>query len=324
MKWKLALGAAVLGLASGACDESLMTPGVRQDTPIFGVGEHGGGSPFSITFHSARDGNFEIYLMHADGSSQVRITEDAAEDIWPDLSTNRRYLAFASNRTGNREILVLDLRTGALVNVSQSPADDNWPRFSPNGREIAFHSNRDGNYEIYVANADGSGTPRRVTNDPQLDQWPDWSPDGKRIAFRRGMDIYTIDAAAEEQNSQRLTHLPLTLDQMPVWSPNGKQLAFMSFREGYCAVFLMGVEGDTPQSPAINLTPKDPADPATAWCSRAPAWSGNGQAIYFMSFRPSTGGAGAAFNELFVMNADGSRATRLTISAGEDGGPRAR
>jgi Tol biopolymer transport system component len=43
-----------------------------------------------------------------------------------------------------------------------------------------------------------------------------------------------------------------------------------------------------------------------------------------MSFRPSTGGAGAAFNEIFVMNADGSGQTRLTFTAREDGGPRAR
>lgn len=302
-----------------ACDESV--PPIVSPGPVFsGIG----GPPGSVVFHSQRDGNSEIYMMNADGSAQTRVTEDAGEDIWPDLSPNGRYATFASNRTGNREILVQDLANGTITNISQSSADDNWPRFSPNGHEVAFHSNRDGNYEIYVAAADGSGVPRRVTNNALLDQWPDWSPNGKLIAFRRGMDVFVIEANGEEQNPRRLTNLPATLDQMPVWSPNGKQLAFMSFREGYCSVFVMHATGDTPEHPAVNLTPKDPADPNSAWCSRAPAWSANGQQIYFMSFRPSTGGSGAAFNEIFVMNADGGAPTRLTSVSGEDGGPQFR
>jgi len=309
----------------GACAEQPYSPVAESaGPPAFAIGEHGGGPPGSLTFHSARDGNFEIYVANADGGGARRITQDAGEDIWPDLSPNGQYVAFASNRYGNREILVMDLVSGSVVNVSQSASDDNWPRFSPDGQHVAFHSNRDGNYEIYVASTDGSGSPWRVTNNAALDQWPDWSPDGKRIAFRRGLDVWTIDAGAEEQNAQQLTHLPATLDQMPVWSPNGQRIAFMSFREGYCSVFVMDASGDTPGNPAVNLTPKDAADASAAWCSRAPAWSRTGQEIYFMSFRPATGGAGAAFNELFVMNADGSNPTRLTWSAGEDGGPQAR
>lgn len=312
-----------------------LTPTVAGDA-LLGVAEHGGGppsgppkidsrdlSPRSLVFYSARDGNLEIYSMNTDGGDQRRVTDHPADDIWPDLSRDGRFVTFASNRTGDREIFVQDLMTGSVVNVSQSSADDNWPRWSPDGHEIAFHSNRDGNYELYVARADGTGPPRRVTNNSLLDQWPDWSPDGKSLAFRRGMDVWVIDADGEESNPRQLTFLP-TLDQMPVWSPNGKHLAFMSFREGYCSVFVMGAAGDLPSSPAVNLTPKDPGDPNSAWCSRAPAWSRYGQEILFMSFRPVTGGTGGGFNEIFVMNADGSNVRRLTTSALEDGGPQGR
>jgi TolB protein len=132
------------------------------------------------------------------------------------------------------------------------------------------------------------------------------------------MDVYVMDV--DGGNLERLTNLPATLDQMAVWSPNGKRLAFMSFRDGYCSVFAMNADGSDP----VNLTPKAAADPPAAWCSRAPAWSRNSQQIYFMSFRPSTGGSGAAYNDIFVMNADGSDVERLTYTSGEDGGPRAR
>ena len=318
--------AVIIPLAVIACDHSALTEaGVLSARsgwePLLAVGAHGGGPPGSIVFHSARDGNplRKIYVMNADGSGLRAITDGPGNDLWPDLSPDGRFVAFASNRTGNNEIFVADLGGGTLVNVSNDGGDDNWPRWSPNGRRIAFHSNRDGNYNLYTVNADGADL-RRVTTDPALDQWPDWSPDGKQLAFRRGMDVYVLDADGEEQNVRRLTNLPATIDQMPVWSPNGKQIAFMSLREGYPSVFLMSAEGDTPEHPAVNLTPKDPADPASAWLSRAPAWSKNGQQIYFMSFRPSTGGD----VEIFVMNADGTGVTRLTYSAGEDGGPQTR
>jgi TolB protein len=280
------------------------------------VGEHGGGPPGSIVFYSRRGGSLaKIYSMNADGSDIVPLTSGAGNDLWPDLSPNGRLLAFASNRTGNNEIYVLDLKTGALTNVSNSSADDSWPRWSPNGRELAFHSNRAGNYDIYVVGFDGSDL-RQATTSPALDQWPDWSPDGKRLAFRRDLDIYVADADRVESNVERLTFRPTIIDQMPVWSPNGQQIAFMSFRDGYCAVFLMNADG----SGEVNLTPKAPTDAAATWCSRAPAWSRNGQQIYFMSFRPSTNGD----VELFVMDRDGGNLTRLTNSAGEDGGPQSR
>jgi TolB protein len=305
-----------------ACDqpgpsEPGLAPGPGSER-FWAASEHGGGPPASVVFYSARLGNPKIYVMNADGTGQQVITGGTGGDFWPDLSPDGRFVAFRSTRTGNNEIFVADLAGGTPVNISNDGGDDDWPRWSPNGQRIAFHSNRDGNYNVYTVNPDGTDL-RRVTNDPVLDQWPDWSPDGRQLAFRRGMDVYVLDAGGEEQNVRGLTNLP-TLDQMPVWSPDGRQIAFMSLRDGYPSVFLMSADGDTPAQPAINLTPKDPADPASAWLSRAPAWSMNGQQIYFMSRRPST----ANDVEIFVMNADGSEVTRLTFAAGEDGGPQTR
>ena len=307
-----------IGLSLAGCERSLPSESLARPSAQAFRGQ-GGGPPGSLVFHSARAGNLEIYRTDADGRDPQRITNDPAEDVWPDISPNGRFVAFASMRTGNREIFVLDLDEETVVNVSQSSGDDNWPRWSPNGRQIAFHSNRDGNYNIYVVDLDGSDL-RRVTTSTLLDQWPDWSPNGQRLVFRRGFDIYTADADGEEQNVVRLTNLPTTTNQMATWSPNGQQIAFMSLRDGYCSIFIMSADGETPENPAVNLTPKGPLDANSAWCSRAPAWSRNGQQIYFQSVRVSTG----SNVELFVMNADGTGLQQLTTSPGEDGGPRVR
>ena len=56
--------------------------------------------------------------------------------------------------------------------------------YSPDGSRVAFERAN----EIYVANANGTGTPRNLTNDCRLDSAPAWSHDGTRIAFVRRSD----------------------------------------------------------------------------------------------------------------------------------------
>lgn len=278
----------------------------------FGVEGAGQGVPGSLTFFSARDGNNEIYVMDRDGGRPVRLTDHPASDVDPDLSTNGRDIVFTSNRSGNTDIFVMDSTGRNPVNLTNHPANDGWARWSPNGRHIAFHSFRDGNFELYLMDSDG-GALTRLTHHPGVDQYADWSPDGHEIAFRRDTDIYVLDLASGD--ARRLTAAP-PLNQMPVWSPNGQQIAFMSSRAGYPSVFLMNADG----SDQRNLTPKQPGDADSDWISRAPSWSASGREIYFMSSRPETG----LDTEIFVVNADGGDARRLTHSVGVDGSPRSR
>jgi Tol biopolymer transport system component len=273
----------------------------------------------SIVFYSARDGhpNDQIYVMEPDGDHPVRVTYDTASDVDPDTSPDGQEIVFTSNQTetGNNNIFIRD-RWGTVRNLTNNSATDEWARWSPDGKQIVFDSNRDaGVFEVYVMNADGSN-PRRLTDPPTLGRHPGWSPDGKKIIFRRGIDIYTINTDGSGGDPEPLTsEVAPSFAQMPAWSPDGRYIAFMSFREGYCSVFRMTADG----SEQINLTPKEPGDPPTSWCSRAPAWSANGRRIFFMSSRPSTGGQ----NQIFVMKFDGTDVRQLT-DTGTNGSPRAR
>ena len=42
-----------------------------------------------IAFHSNRDGNWNIFVMNADGSDQTRLTDDLAADSWAELVARR-------------------------------------------------------------------------------------------------------------------------------------------------------------------------------------------------------------------------------------------
>jgi Tol biopolymer transport system component len=268
------------------------------------------GTPQSIAFHSNREGNNEIYVMNPDGSDQTRLTMESRNDVRPDVSPNGKQIVFSSNRitpeanpTGDFEIFVMNSDGGGVRQLTFNGAEDSWPRWSPNGRWIAFHSNVDGNFEIYVIRPDGMDL-TRVTDYPSgLDQYPEWSPDGKQLAIRRDTDLYLIDL--DGSNPIQLTAGATGFNQMASWSPDGKRLAFLSTREGYPSVFVTDADGKN----QINLTPKPEGVPASAWSSRAPGWSRNGQHIYFTARRPGVDG-----NEnIFVMNADGTDVTQLTF-----------
>ena len=220
----------------------------------------GRGVPGGQAFFTARDGNNEIYIAEWDGRRPLRITDDPASDVDPDISPNGRDIVFTSNRTGNNDLYVVGSRGGMAVSLTNNSANDGWARWAPDGEQIVFHSNRDGNFELYVMDRDGSGQ-MRLTNYQGIDQFPEWSPDGREIAFRRDVDIHVLEVASGQM--RRLTDAP-PLNQMPSWSPDGKQLAFMSMRAGYISVFLMNADG----SGQRNLTPKDAGDSDSDWISR--------------------------------------------------------
>jgi pSer/pThr/pTyr-binding forkhead associated (FHA) protein/tetratricopeptide (TPR) repeat protein len=61
-----------------------------------------------IAFMSSRDGNWEIYVMNADGSGLKRLTNDAAHDGLPVWSPDGKSLAFVSNSGGSWAVWVMN------------------------------------------------------------------------------------------------------------------------------------------------------------------------------------------------------------------------
>ena len=152
-----------------------------------------------IAFQSDRDGNSEIYMMGCDGSGQVNLTNNSADDKQPSWATGGR-LTFSSNRNaeGGFDIYLLTLDPWGIIRLTTNAANDESPALSLDGSKAAFVSYRDsdGDAEIYVMTiSDGSLV--KITDNTAADMDPAWSPDGTKLVFasdRDGdFDIYTVN-----------------------------------------------------------------------------------------------------------------------------------
>src|SRR5579871_5295266 len=139
------------------------------------------------------------------------------------------------------------LAASALVSAAPRPIthEDVWlmkqvgaPAPSPDGKwvvvsvtEPAYDESKQVS-DLWIVPADGSASPRRLTNSRAAESGVQWSPDSRRIAFstRREGDeasqIYIIDIAAGGE-AQRVTSLS-TGASSPKWRPDGGAIAFTS------------------------------------------------------------------------------------------------
>ena len=216
-----------------------------------------------IVFSSFREGDREIYVINADGSSERPLTHNEASDIDPNWSPDGEEILFSSNRDGNREIYVMNADGSQPRRLTHNESVDVEPDWSPDGTQILFSSNRDGNREIYVMNADGSQL-RRLTHNNVTDEDPEWSPDGTQMLFTSERDgpsplyIFTMDTQTVIPIDPIVENYGYALwPEEPSWSSDGTQILFTARSE----IHLMNIDG----TDLRQLTYNDVYDGQPVW-----------------------------------------------------------
>jgi TolB protein len=259
---------------------------LREQEPIGG----------EIVFVSERDdASGEVYVMNADGTGVVRLTNDWHFDLYPARVAFTRM----PYQTGNLDVYVMNADGTNVTRLTTTAASDWDASWSPDGSKIAFVSERDDSFgEVYLMNADGTAVTRLTSNAGAFDNAPSWSPDGSRIAFVSSAggseDIYVVNV-----DGSGLTNLTndSNSDGAPAWSPDGSMIAFvkyLSYWEG-AHIFLMRADGS-----GVRQLTADLGNPGRV------TWSGDGSRIAFDAEL-------YGIKDVFVMNADGSGITNLTL-----------
>jgi Tol biopolymer transport system component len=231
---------------------------------------------------------------NGEGDNLTQITgnpPDPVHNFQSAFSPDGKKMAFVSARDGNNEIYVMN-PDGTQTRLTNNTIVDSRPVFSPDGQRIAF-SRRDGPTgtdpntradDIYVMNADGTGTPIRLTSGRASDTHANFAPDGGRIAFTSNRDgdfeIYTMDAADPDGdgNGENLTkitdnstvlvnnaNVPVT-DEFPAFSPDGRKLAFSSNRDGNFEIYTMEAAPEDPtDNKPVRLTNTPEPDSKPDW-----------------------------------------------------------
>jgi TolB protein len=286
-------------------------PVLDEITPVTGI----------IAFYSDRDGNPEIYTIHADGSHETRLTNNPGFDDSPAISPDGKKIAFLSSRNDpapkfpdlKYDIYIMNIDGSNLQQLTSTNVAEDHPAWSPDSKRIIFDADydEDGFYEIYTFMSDGSSL-TRLTNTKSNDQFADWSPDGKQIAYssdRNGnWDLFLLNVITNQDDSLIADELHIQLtsndewELFPAWSPDGKKIAYNGLQPGSrnTDVYLMDKDGNNIQ----KLTDSPRFD-------ENPTWSLDGTKIVFQTERDRN-------FEIYSMNVDGSDQESLSNSPADE------
>lgn len=247
--------------------------------------------------------NQDIWIMNADGSNPVRVTQQTAWQFGPTWSPGGTQLAFTRQVPGvvmslQFDIIVINTDGTGELNITNSDFDEFDPAWSPDGGKIAFAGVRfeqatdpitgdpytAAQWEIVTVSPDGSaerilsagerGTPRFQSLEE--DRAPAWSPDGSKLVFMsQNVDpccppwqIWAVNR--DGSGISLLSDNPDVYDMGPSYSPDGTQIIFSSTRDalnGGTDLFTMPAPASLPLAAppaAVQLALRAMAPTATA------------------------------------------------------------
>ena len=224
-----------------------------------------------LAWSSDRDGDFEVYVMNADGGDVTQLTVDGGA-LSPRWSPDGNLIAYSRGGT----IMVVNADGSGPHAVLSSTAEAEGENlcdsggfpggWSPDSTRITYYaaSAIDQVGHVCIVSLDGSTVETVVSEPPGYNVEPVWSPDGGRVAFRSirdgNHDIYVYDL--DSKTEQRLTDVP-ALDSEPDWSPSGEWIVFGSNRDSGLStdIYVMRADG----SEVLRLTDHEAKDSYPVW-----------------------------------------------------------
>ena len=269
-----------------------------------------------VVFESERSGG-GIYVMGTTGESVRRVVDRGHDPAWsPDgtrIVYTTSYWTDPSGRNTEGVLWAVDVDGGAPRRITDPSMDAVQPDWSPDGRRIVFWSvgSPSGRRDVWSIGADGEGLVR-LTDDEPLDYSPRFGPDGGSVWFvsnRTGTyNLWRLDVDART-NQPIGEPVPQTMpnDELARIDVKADRVVFAAPNHGGQAVRI-----DLPTRPGEPGTIR-PLTRGTLFVQR-PVLSPDGTRIAFNT------PVGAGFQDIYLVDADGSDRRRLTEDPFRDRG----
>jgi Tol biopolymer transport system component len=204
------------------------------------------GRKIAYAAHDAA-GNFQIFVMDADGSHRTQLTHDRSRAVEPTWSPGGKQIAYTGTAPDlSSEIFVVSIATGRSIQLTQTPTwrPASTPAWDPTGKLIAFTA-ESGSSSIYTVDVATHAT-NAILDDAGF---PAWSPDGHRIAFNTWSVAHVTLANADGSARRDISHMD---SEGADWSPNGSRIAYSQHGVGPVYVYDVAT-GKTRRAGAAGL-----------------------------------------------------------------------
>ena len=251
----------------------------------------------------------DIWVMNADGSGQVNLTNSPDYENQPVWSPDGARLAFSRSPGSGGEIWTMNPDGSNQVNLGNGVTPDHDPAWSPDGAQIA-HAIQN---SLAVMNSDG--TDQHALQDPEpgdVLRTLDWSPEGGSLVFTIrcyepsiNAFLRTIAKLAPVTTAGSVTQLSHACpgdatrsDEAPSWSPDAQRILFTRRSGNTWGLYTMKPDGSDQQ----------PVTPPMTNAIVVGKWSPDGSKI--VVYRSNSTTLTAA-----VMRADGTGETPIATDA---------
>jgi tricorn protease len=174
------------------------------------------------------------------------------------------------------DLFTVPAKQGPTRNLTHSPGvHDRNPKWSPDGKSIAYISDASGEDEIWTVAADGSGTPRQVTQNGDTYKYAlYWSPDGKKLLWAdKKLRLQYVDVSTGR--IKQVDQAAAWEIREYVWAPDSKWIAYAR------------PDVDMLEKVCLYSLDRDKSyDVTDGWYdSDSPAFSSDGKYLFFVSRR---------------------------------------